>query len=231
MTPYRPVENITFHQTSGPEGLNISRVKPHRIEHFAPKILGVLHGAYSRRFVDELGLLTQAAVDKQFAVGPETVARQIAKMNQSMRAGSAYWVARPGSYANDEVIVGIAKASPSKPKKLKSFFKTPNLYLDDIDSVEEHKGIGSALIYAATSEYEDSKIAVLDAVEGNDRTNQWFESLGFMLKPEITLEPLVIGGEAMPQIRYENLSVGGLRTALLANKPWLWEGAAYPPSK
>ncbi len=214
---------MIFEPPSGPERIVVKRVLPATIEQYAPKILGVLHAAYTRRFVEELEVLSQRAVNRRFDAHANEKS-QAERMRASMAKGSTYWVAEPVGYVRPDDVFGVVKTSPSRAGIINRLVGEPNCYINDVDTVAEGHGIGSALLFVALGRFEDDRTAVLDAVADNPRTNNWFEQIGFRARERMP-NHLEIDEERLDQVRYEaEVGVGGVRRTLIERKLWLADG-------
>ncbi len=221
--------SITYSPTQNSEqDITVSRVTPDQIERAAKHIQAVLLASYTRAFETQQQVVNDGDIHR-YLFNPydkKRVTRQVERMRNYMATGSVYWLAshvRDAHEMSVEEVVGVAKTSPSRANKLKPWQK--NCFLNDVDASVESTGIGSALMYAALGEYKDNRRVILNAFEGNDIANSWFERLGFEKQTE-ELDVFEIGPHKIPQIRYEAIAVGGVRAALLQSQPWLADGQA-----
>lgn len=187
-----------------------------RLEHVAEEIQKVLRVAYSRVFEQQrqprlpAGTIRRELFDE---TKPERVRRQIKRMGEHMNDyHSVYWL----NWV-DEELVGLSKTSPLKPNR--KFMPRSDYYLNDIAVTDEGNGWGSALLEHALTEYPLDRRMLLDAYEGNDRANSWFNKLGFEpVSPQAADLGFQIGQVVVPQIRMAAPWVGLVAERLSRNE-------------
>lgn len=228
MGTYTP--SRVYHPPELPGGLEVVTIPNNQeaIEKFSPLIQGVLLVAYRRDFEQPAGPLSEGAIQRNLfdPNKPDFIEKQTARMKSYMdERGGKYYAALTKVETDDGVIdgiVGIGKASPSRPRLRRLLKEAPNCYVNDIASAISGKGIGSGLMYTMVEDedYDDDREVVLDAFKGAPST-QWFERTGFEAKRALK-EPFKIGSEAsLRQVRYGNITVGGVQRALILRRPWL----------
>jgi ribosomal protein S18 acetylase RimI-like enzyme len=188
-----------------PEGLTVARLDESQVDLYAPIVEGVLIEAYRRRFAQELGAVSPEDVQQQFDPDDEAhVEARAERMRSSIRSGSVYWLAHLGHFAAGQVVngevVGLAKTTPSRPRLKPN--APPHCYLNDVLSVREDRGVGSATVRTVLETYDDDRLAVLDTQVVNTPAQTWFEGMGFRQRGR-TNEGLAIGSRTLRQVRYQ----------------------------
>ncbi len=200
------------------------------IHTYAPVIERIISESYSAQF--EPNVVPVGAVREYLAdAGNETyVARRESQMRRRIQKGSVYY----GAWVEDGdmsygAFVGLAKSTPSRPRWRKSLYpvanKDPqaNCFINDVVVLPrfQRRGVGSALLLAATSGYVDDKKGVLNAFAGNTGVDKWFECLSFRSREDICIDQFEIGPHKIPQIRMEATALRGVAAVLLRKRPWL----------
>jgi ribosomal protein S18 acetylase RimI-like enzyme len=149
----------------------------------ASACLRLLANAYAHQFEKPNGWLKQGAFKEHFRPDKEdSVTSHADRMRAAIKDGSVYWFAsQPDQHF--ETTGGLAKASPSRSGLLqRAHLQSPNCYLNDIvvAPAAQGNGIGRQLLLAViTSDHFDiRRNLTLDAFQGNEVANAWFQRLG-----------------------------------------------------
>lgn len=182
------------------------RPAPDDLEQIAHNIQRVMRIAYSRMLeVQRVSPLPKGTIKNELfdETNPRFVKRQANRISEHIvSAGSRYTLGW-----DDDELVGLAKASPSWGRRKASL--TPNYYLNDIAVTYEGLGLGSRILAEALRTIPAERKISLDAFEGNNRANGWFESLGFeTLDTRPTDLGFKIGQIIVPQFRMQSPYVG-----------------------
>ena len=191
-----------------------------RLEDVARGIQRILRMTYTRAFEMQqsayrlpVGTIRRQRFDEN---SPVRVRAQVQRIEESVSKHCATYLLG-WDYGEDEnrgELVGLAKTSPQNLHRKKPM-KESNYYINDIVSIYEGFGIGSLILDRALSEYPGDRSVTLDAFEGNDRANAWFNRLGFVaIEPQPEEDPFMIGSVVVPQTRLEALSIGLVRQKL-----------------
>jgi ribosomal protein S18 acetylase RimI-like enzyme len=170
----------------------------------------VLIGAYAGQFERPHGRLPEGTFDMRFRKNP-FVERAIDARQDHMRTevsnGSRYWFI-PAPDQGPDVWAGLLKVSPSQSWWQRKLRMTPNCYLNDIAvhpqwQRQQHASVLllSGLRYSG---FRQDKALALDAFDGNEVANQWFERLN-LYQTGAKVRPFrVRGGYELPMVRYSS---------------------------
>ncbi len=187
----------------------------------AEHITNIIRSAYRREFVGRQGLVKQADITRGLISDFASIRHRTKRMNEQIAQGtSSYWL------AYEELVddlgqerVGVVQASPL-PRRWR-ILGADRCYIDEVATTVPQQGIGSAMLYAATSDYDLRSEVMLDAYKESTRTNEWFESLGLRPKPRSRVEPVEFGSKSLEMIRYGDVSVSDFLIALEGQAPFL----------
>lgn len=218
----------------------IQRLMPGDITpYLAAGALHLVADTYRSRFEDTTQQLDQGTVFAHFQPNdPKHITDFATRMQRAMSYGdSEYWIVRSAIPDRRRLaLAGLIKVSPSSDKLVAAGTDSSrSTYLNDIlvsPSQQEH-GIGSALLHAALSRGScnpNGKL-VLDAYNGNELTNMWFEKLGLHRSRGVG-RLRFLNGQSLPRNRYSSReqSVQGVVMTLETQKTWLrqFEPVANP---
>lgn len=180
-----------------------------RLEYIALSVQRVMRIAYSRIFEKRRGdqNLEEGTIRKKLfdETDPERINNQYRRILDHISTHNSVYLLG----WDDEDLVGLAKTSSLNPNR--KIFTRGRFELNDIAVIYEGMGVGSTLLRAALSEYPGNGRLKLDAYEGNDHANKWFERLGFRAaqeQPEGLYKE--IGGVAISQFVMEAPNIGSV---------------------
>lgn len=126
----------------------------------------------------------------------------------------------PCGYIKHRPAYGFLGKSASKLERLfdPDKFNPRRAYIHNVDVWPgyQESGIGFALVDAALRVYPDEAEVALEAIGDRSYTHEWFESLGLREDADLHIDPKVVGGVALSQVRYDSATVAEVRSRLEA---------------
>jgi ribosomal protein S18 acetylase RimI-like enzyme len=202
--------------------------------HILPALRTVLHKAYSRELADRLHIIDQQRLDKHYSPYNWLAFYNFAAAAHDIHERGARITLLRDTEARH--VIGFSKVGPA-PALTKSHnnpkgYDYEGYYLNniavhpDIEDARWGRGMGSMLLHAnfLAQACDHDLPLVLDAIDGSERVNAWYQRLGMEPQPEIPTDVIEFDGFTIPETYYvtpDSVLLRGVVQRLEEKRPWL----------